>query len=117
MMKPRVLVVITSDPRRNGRALEAVRIAAGVGVWHKALVTVYLRGEAVLALGESAEELIDEGDYARYWPILAGASQPVYVQQSAPALRQLGPIALAFREISDAELAELSARQNYVMRF
>ncbi|HZM06310.1 MAG TPA: hypothetical protein VFC44_25195 [Candidatus Saccharimonadales bacterium] len=116
-MNPRVLFVVTSDPRRSGRPAEAVRIAAGVGVWQKVEIAIYLRDEAVRALGESSERLIDEDYYTRYWPVLAAASQPVYVQQNAPALRDLGPALLPFAEISDAQLAELAARQDYVLRF
>lgn len=116
-MNPRVLFMVTTDPRRSGRPAEAVRIAAGVGVWQKVEIAIYLRDDAVRALGESSERLIDEDYYTRYWPILAAAGPPVYVQQNAPALRHLGPAAPPFAEISDAQLAELAARQDYVLRF
>jgi sulfur relay (sulfurtransferase) DsrF/TusC family protein len=116
-MKRRLILIVSSDPRRSGRVAEAVRIAAGVGVWQKVEATLYLRDEAVRALGESSENLVDEDDFPRYWPILAKAGPPVFVQQNAPALRQLDTPALAFTEISDQQLAELAAKQDCVLRF
>ena len=116
-MKPRVLFIVTGDPRTSPRPAEAVRIAAGVGAWKRADIAVYLREDAVLALGESSGGLMEEEGYARHWPILAESSQPIYVQKNAAALRELGQAAVLFREISDGQLAELAAEQTYVIRF
>jgi hypothetical protein len=60
---------------------------------------------------------MEEEDYARYWPMLAESSQPIYMQKNATALRELGRPAAPFREISDGQLAELAAAQTYVIRF
>src|SRR5271170_4040822 len=107
-MKPRVLFIVTGDPRTSPRPAEAVRIAAGVGVWQRADIAVYLREDAVLALGESARGLVDADSYAQYWPLLAESGQPIYVQKNAAALRELGPATVPFAEISDGQLAELA---------
>jgi hypothetical protein len=116
-MKPRVLLIVTGDPRSSPRPAEAVRIAAGVAAWKRADIAVYLREDAVLALGESSGGLMEEEGYARHWPILAETSQPIYVQKNAAALRELGQAAVPFREISDGQLAELAAAQTCVIRF
>jgi hypothetical protein len=116
-MKPRVLFIVTGDPRTSPRPAEAVRIAAGVAAWKRADVAVYLRDAAVLALGETAGGLMEEEDYARYWPILAESGQPIYVQQNAGALQEPGQGGVPFKEISDGQLAELVAAQTYVIRF
>ena len=116
-MKPGALFIIQSDPRHSGRPAEAVRIAAGVGAWEKIEVTVYLRESAVLVLGEQAEALRDGEDYARYLPILRDLGRPVYVQQGAAALGELGPTTLPCKEISDEQLAELAAARECVLRF
>jgi hypothetical protein len=116
-MNPRVLFIVTGDPRTSPRPAEAVRIAAGVGVWKRTDITVYLRGDAVRTLGESADGLVDGDDYARYWPMLAESSQPIYAQKNAAALRELGPATVPFAEISDGQLADLAAAQTCVMRF
>jgi hypothetical protein len=116
-MKPRVLFIVTGDPRTSPRPAEAVRVAAGVAAWKKADIAVYLRGDAVAALGETPGVLLEEEGYARHWPILSESGQAVYVQQNAAALRELGRPAAPFREISDAQLASLAAAQTCVIRF
>ncbi|MDX1953077.1 MAG: hypothetical protein SFY81_12925 [Verrucomicrobiota bacterium] len=48
------LIVIESDPARSGKALEALRVAAGVAVWKRVQVAVHLRGAAVHLLAPDA---------------------------------------------------------------
>jgi len=116
-MNPSALFVIESDPRRSGRPAEAVRIAAGVGVWRKVEVAVYLRGAAVLLLGEEADALMDGEYYAQYLPVLGESGRPVFVQKGAAALGQLGQAALPFEEISDEQLAAMAAASGSMLRF
>ena len=116
-MNPRVLVIVTGDPRTSPKPAEAVRIAAGVGTWKKADISLYLRDAAVLALSEYCDEFIDEDNYTRYLPIVAEFGRPIYVQKDAPLLKELGDSPLKFEEISDDQLAELATKSNYVMRF
>src|SRR5947209_4299159 len=61
-----LLFIITSDPRHSPRPAEAIRIAAGVGVWKRTGLTVYLRNAAVLALSEDTAGLLDEENYRRH---------------------------------------------------
>src|ERR1043166_8097475 len=116
-MKPRVLFTVTSDPRTSPRPAEAVRIAAGVGSWQKIEVTLYLRGAAVLLLGEWAEELVDGDNFARYLPLVAEAGQPICVQGGPPALSELAQSRVLSQAIGDAHLAQLAARSHYLTRF
>ncbi len=116
-MNPKLLVIVESDPRTGGRPAEAIRIAAGVGTWKKTDVTLYLRGPAVLALSEFADELVDEDNFVRYLPIVGEFGRPVYVQGGAPLLAELGEPSLPYEEIDDARLASLAAGSNYVLRF
>ena len=116
-MNPSALFIITGDPRTSARPAEAIRIAAGVGTWKKADVSVYLRGSAVLALSEYADEFIDEDNYTRYFPIVGEFGRPIYVQQGAPLLSEIGEASLAFEQIEDARLAQLAAGSDYVLRF
>jgi sulfur relay (sulfurtransferase) DsrF/TusC family protein len=116
-MNPSVLFVIASDPRTSPRPAEAIRIAAGVGTWKKTDITVYLRGAAVLALGEFTDDLVDEDNFNRYLPIVGEWDRPIYVERQAALLADLGEARLPFEEIDDARLAALAARSNYVLRF
>jgi hypothetical protein len=112
-----LLIVITGDPRSSPRPAEAVRIAAGVGAWKKAEITLYLRGPAVLALSEYPDELVDEDNFVRYLPLLREGGRPVYVEAGNPFLADLGEPPLPFQKIDDHQLAELAARNTYVLRF
>jgi hypothetical protein len=116
-MKPSALFIIESDPRRSGRPVEAMRIAAGVGAWKTVDIAVYLREAAVLVLGEQAEALMDGEDYARYLPVLRELGRPIYVQKEAAALGEIGHATLPFEEISDEQLAGLAAARACVLRF
>lgn len=116
-MTPGILLVIDSDPRTSPRPAEAVRMAAGIGVWKKVSVSLYLRDAAVLILGEDSDELVDGDNFKRYLPLVVGLGRPIYVQKGAPGLAQLGSATALLQEISSGELAELAARQSQVIRF
>ena len=116
-MNPRLLLLVSSDPRTSARPAEAIRIAAGVGTWKKADVTLYLQGPAVLALGEWVDELVDEDNFTRYLPIVSEFGRPIYVQRGAKELADLGETVHTFEEIGATRLAELAAHSNYVLRF
>lgn len=116
-MNPKILFIASQDPRTSPRTAEAIRIAAGVGTWKKSEVSLYLRGPAVLALSEFADDFVDEDNYVRYLPIIGEWGRPIYVERGAAGLRELGEARLKFQEISDDALAQLAAGQNYVADF
>ena len=116
-MKPSALIIVTSDPRTSPRPAEAVRIAAGVGTWQKVETTLYLRGSAVLALGEGAEDLVDGESYVRYLPLVAESGRNLYAQAGASALDDLGEARVKFTPIDDVQLADLIANSTSVLRF
>ena len=116
-MTPRVLFIITSDPRTSGKPAEAIRIAAGVSAWKKTEVSVYLRDAAVLALGEDTSDLVNEDNYTRYLPMLGELQHPLYVQKNNSALSNLGESPVKIEPMSDTDLATLAAKHEYVLRF
>jgi len=116
-MNPQVLFIIEGDPRISAKPAEAIRIAAGVGTWKKTDITVYLRGPGVLALSEFADELVDEDNYTRYFPIVGDFGRPIYVQKGATLLEEIGDSPLKYEEIDDSQLASLCAQSKYVLRF
>ena len=69
-MSKRILIVVTSDPRRSSKPAEAVRIAAGISAGGGVEVSLCFCGDSVLALGEANSELIDGGNFSRYLPLL-----------------------------------------------
>jgi len=116
-MKRRVLFIVDSDPRISPKPAEAVRIAAGVGVWEKAEITLYLYGSAVLALGEFADELIDGENFARYLPLLAESQKPILVQREASALKELGEARVRFQTVDVNELATIASASHVTIRY
>lgn len=116
-MTPRVLFIISSDPRTSGKPAEAIRIAAGVSAWKKSDVSVYLRDAAVLALSEDTVDFVNEDNFSRYLPMLGETKNPVYVQENNPGLTELGESSLHVKQVSDRDLAVLAAAHDYVLRF
>jgi hypothetical protein len=116
-MLPRVLFIITSDPRRSARAAEAVRIAAGIASSGRLLAEVYLRDAAVLMLGPDAEELIDGDHFIRYLPLVAQEGGNVYSQGNAPLLPDRTASSVPHESIDDVQLASLVAESRQVLRF
>jgi len=114
---PTVLILIASDPRTSHRPAEAIRIAAGVGVWEKTDMIVYLRETAVLALREDTEGFVDEENYTRYLAMVRDSGRPIYVQRGAALLPKAGETSLNFAEVDDDELARLAAESTYILRF
>lgn len=117
MPNPKILFIVDGDPRKSPRPAEAIRIAAGIGAWKKTDITLYLRGAAVLALSEYPDELLDEDNYTRYLPIVKEFGRPIYVEQGAPLLDEIGESGFAFEPIDGKRLAQLAAESNCVLNF
>jgi len=116
-MKRRVLFIVDSDPRVSPRPAEAVRIAAGVGAWETIEAVLYLRGPSVLALGDSAEELVDGDHFLRYLPLAAEGRRRICAQCDSPLLAELAERRVCFDPVDDDELARLAANSECVVRF
>ena len=116
-MKAKLLIIVTSDPRTSHRPSEAVRLAAGVGTWKKAEITLYLHGAAVLALGEWAEDLVDGDNYIRYLPIVAELGHPILVETGAAELAELGDSPISREEVTVEHLSKLAAAADNVIQF
>lgn len=112
-----VLILVTGDPRVSSRPAEAVRIAAGVGVWGKVRITLYLRGAATRILREDVEDLADGDQFTRHLPLLGERGRTLLVQQGAVAEVDRGSLSLSIVEIDDRELARLVAAAHHVWRF
>ena len=114
-MKPLVLFVILADPRTSGRAVEAVRMAVGIGTWQRVDVAVYLGGNAALIAAENVDDLVEADNLAQYAPILRDLGQPVYIDAGfKPGLTEA---AFPIQALDTRGLAELAARSTYVLRF
>ena len=116
-MNRSALFIVTSDPRQTGRVAEAVRIAAGVGAWPQVEVTLYLHGDAALALGDDAEDLIDGDNFTRYLPMLAEGGRAILVQRGVAVTLNSGDAPPLVEFIDNAQLAARVAASHCVLRF
>lgn len=110
----KVLVVVTADPRENGRAAEAVRLAAGVGGWEKVAVKLCLCGEARRVLSEMPDEFVNGEVFASYLPLLLEGEPRVFVlaDETEEAVLTAGG-----RQVSLHQLAALGREADSVLRF
>lgn len=79
-----VVVLISVDPRRSGRAFEAMRIGVGIVAGENA-VTFVLRGPGVHLLDADTDDLVDGDDIAKFRDNLKRLGVPFHVEaDSAP---------------------------------
>ena len=116
-VKARALFIINSDPRRSHRAAEAVRIAAGVGVWKKVEVTICLCEAAALTLSEAAGEFAGGEELPAHWALIAEWGRPVFIETGAPLLKDLEKAPVKFERIDTVQLARMASESDYVLRF
>jgi hypothetical protein len=116
-LRDSVLFVIDSDPRINSRPAEAIRMAAGIAAWKKVRVELYLRGPALLLLGDQAEELVDGDLLGQFFPIIREGGKPVWVQLDSTMLTQLDHAPVRYEAITDQALAVRASQVAYTMRF
>jgi len=117
MSLPKTLVMIETDPRTSARPAEAIRIAAGIGVWKKTDVTLLLRGPvAGYSLQEYADELVDDDNFTRYLPLVAEFPRPIYLEDSFTDLSALEGSPWKYEVVSPARTAELIRANDYLIR-
>ena len=79
MSEEPVLVLISCDPRRSGRAFEAMRIGIGVVAGENA-VTFVLTGPAAHLLDADTDDLVDGDDIAKFRENLKRLGVPFHVE-------------------------------------
>ena len=89
-MPPSIVVVIHEDPRKTHRAVEALRIALGLGVGENPL-TVVLLDHAPLLLAGGQDDLVDGEILEKYLPSLKQLQIPFLVPSGARAQFDLDP--------------------------
>lgn len=116
-MPAHLVMIVESDPRTSGRPAEGIRLAAGVAVWKKAQFTLILRGPAVHAITEWADDLVDEDHYTRYLPILMESGGSIRLDATSPDLKDLNETSIPRHLIEPLEAAQLLAKADHVFRF
>ena len=115
--KPVMLILIESDPRTSSRPAEAIRVAAGIGVWQQVKVNVVLRHVASHACTGSVAELADGRLFKQFIPMVRESGGEVYVQADDETMQTIDGDTLMKRNIKDSRLIELTAEADYLLRF
>ena len=112
-----VLVVIGIDPRRSGRAFEAMRIGVGI-VSGENEVTFVLTGPAAHLLDDDTDELVDGDDIEKFRTTLRRLEVPFHIEESAlPPDGDWNADGHTVVPVSRARIAELIAAARRVLVF
>ncbi|MBR90494.1 MAG: hypothetical protein CMO66_04375 [Verrucomicrobiales bacterium] len=115
--KPRLLILIDSDPRTSPRPAEALRVAGGIGVWEQVQVSVVLRHAASWAYSADAEGLKGGRMFRQFIGMVRESGGEVYLQASEETMQVIDAETLMQSNLKDSRLAELAAGADYLMRF
>lgn len=116
-MKPRILILITPDPRISPRVAEAVRVAAGVSAWGAVEVAVVFHGAAVAALADGPDEFKDGDQLGWHLSLLAEHGCAVYAPSNAPGPSLPENPRIPVTRIDPTHLGALTAGCRYLLRF
>lgn len=114
-MPPSIVVVIHEDPRKTHRAVEALRIALGLGVGDNPL-TVVLLDNAPSLLAEGQDDVIDAEILEKYLPSLKQLQIPFVVPLGARAQFDLDPD-FKILEATPPEIESLVSASDRVLVF
>lgn len=114
-MPPSIVVVIQEDPRKSGRAVEALRIALGLGTGDNPM-TVVLLGHAPLLLSADTEDIIDVEILEKHLPVFKEFKVPFLLQ---PGSRSRFSLDTDFdiREAADSDIATTIATADRTLVF
>ena len=114
-MPPSIIVVIHEDPRKTHRAVEALRIALGLGTGDNPL-TVVLLDQAPLMLAEGQDDLVDGEILEKYLPSLKQLQIPFVVPSGARSRFNVDPD-FKVREATAPEIESLISASDRVLAF
>jgi hypothetical protein len=112
---PSIIVVIREDPRKSGRAVEALRIALGLGTGDNPL-TVVLLDHAPLLLSEDPDDVIDAEILEKHLPVFKEFHIPFVVPSGARARFSIDP-GFTVQEGAEPDIVALISRADRVVAF
>src|SRR5687767_1686764 len=77
-----IVVVIQEDPQKSGRAVEALRIALGLGAGENPM-TVVLLNQAPLLLSEDTDDIVDVDILEKHLPVFKELNIPFLLEQDS----------------------------------
>src|SRR5438093_6277840 len=102
---PRTLVVIQTDPAKSHRAVEALRIALGLGSHNEGQdISIILCGRAPYLLAEDTDGIVDAELLDKHRPVFSEWGTPFFITTDADTPNQYMPD-IVTKPITLAELA------------
>ena len=101
----KVLVLIKTDPMKSHRAVEALRIAVGLGSHNEGKdITIILSGLSPFLLAEDTSDVVDTEILEKYLPTLAEWHTPLAIAFDAETPVRYAP-GLTIKPLTEAEIA------------
>ena len=110
-----VTVVIREDPQRSHRAVEALRIALGLGAGEDRL-TVMLLDQAPSLLSEDRDEIVDAEILEKYLPSFQHLGTE-FIVPSGTGSRLTFEEGLTVRELPISEIQQRIASSDHILVF
>jgi hypothetical protein len=115
-MLPLIIMIIESDPLANGRAMEALRVAAGLCVWQKLNIVLCLKGKGLL-LFDWADLAFEESEHCpEYFKILAEHSVTICTIRQENEAHFL-PLKTPAKTLSPVEWSPLLEQARCILSF
>ena len=114
-MPPSIVVVIREDPVKTGRAVEALRIALGLGIGSNPL-TVVLLNRAPLLLSEDSDELVDADILEKHRPVFKEQGTPFLIPEGTRERLSMDA-EFNVREVSHSEIAAILSNADRAIVF
>jgi sulfur relay (sulfurtransferase) DsrF/TusC family protein len=110
-----IVVVIQEDPQKSGRAVEALRIALGLGAGENPM-TVVLLNQAPLLLSEDTDDIVDVDILEKHLPVFKELNIPFLLEQDSRSRFSLDTD-FTMREASESDIANTIATADRVLIF
>jgi sulfur relay (sulfurtransferase) DsrF/TusC family protein len=110
-----IVVVIQEDPQKSGRAVEALRIALGLGAGENPM-TVVLLNQAPLLLSEDTDDIADVDILEKHLPVFKELNIPFLLEQDSRSRFSLDTD-FTMREASESDIANTIATADRVLVF
>lgn len=114
---PSVLVFIHCDPMRTHRAVEALRIAMGLGSHNEGRdLTLILSGRAPFLLAEDTSDIVDADILEKYLPIYIEWHTPFMIATNAESPTRFAPDIIT-KPITESEVVASVETSDRVLVF
>ena len=114
-MPASIVVVIQEDPRKSGRAVEALRIALGLGSGENPMMVILLN-QAPFLLSEDTDDIVDGDILEKHLPVFKELNIPFLLELNSRSRFSLDTD-FEMREVAASEITTTIATADHVLVF